>query len=328
MSEASRGSRRRPSRRGQALRGPQTFSGTTRHLTNRALIRFLLIAFVGAFAGQLVVIRLGIQGPARFALMIVMWMPGVAALFASAESRRLAWNSLTTPGWRLLAPAILIGWSVSAIQAGLLIVGFSGRWNNENFPLGDGQIRAEGVNLLLGNGWQGYGAFTLNWLLTLLVGSLVSIIPALGEELGWRAVLQPELERRMGKVTATIAVGLIWGYWHLPINLSGFNDSVHPVLTAALLFPLGSIFLSFPFAWLFRRSRSVWPPALCHGAGDAILGGLLVTSNSWVAENISLLLASVLIALPFMIVVIRQSESRHRNGAVSVESRAGEHRPE
>jgi membrane protease YdiL (CAAX protease family) len=205
----------------------------------------------------------------------------------------------------MLVPAVLIGWSVTAVQAGLLAVGPWGSWNSENFPIGDGQVRAEGIALLLGNHWQNYSSFALNWTLTLLVGSVVSVIPALGEELGWRAVLQPELERRMGQATATITVGLIWGYWHLPINLSGFNDSVHPMVTAVLLFPLGSIFLSFPFAWLFRRSRSVWPPALCHGAGDAILGGLLLKPNSWVVDNISLMLATALIAIPFIILVIR-----------------------
>jgi len=264
-----------------------------------------MITFVGAFIGQVIVIHFGIEGPARYGLMIVMWMPGLAALFACTGSRLLAWNALKTVGWRMLVPAVLIGWSVTAVQAGLLAVGSWGSWNSENFPIGDSQIRAEGIALLLGNQWQNYSSFALNWTLTLFVGSVVSVVPALGEELGWRAVLQPELERRMGRATATITVGLIWGYWHLPINLSGFNDSVHPMVTAVLLFPLGSIFLSFPFAWLFRRSRSVWPPALCHGAGDAILGGLLLKPNSWVVDNISLMLATAIIALPFIILVIR-----------------------
>ncbi len=274
-------------------------------MSNLDVVRFLLITFVGAFIGQAVVIHFDIEGPARYGLMIVMWMPGLASLFACDGSRLLAWNALKTAGWRMLVPAVVLGWSFTALQAGLLALGPWGRWNNEQFPIADGQIRAEGVALLLGNQSQSYSFFALNWILTLLVGSLVSVVPALGEELGWRAVLQPELERRVGGVKATIAVGLIWGYWHLPINSSGFNDSEHPIVTAVLLFPLGSIFLSFPFAWLFRRSGSVWPPALCHGAGDAILGGLLLKSNSWVVDNISLMLATALIALPFISALIR-----------------------
>jgi len=279
-------------------------------MTNRELVRFLVITFVGAFVGQWVVIHFGIQGPASYGLMIVMWMPGLAALVGSAGSRLLACNALKTAGWRMLVPALLIGWSVTALQAALLSLGSWGSWNTQNFPIMNGAIRAEGIGLLLGDQWQSYALFAFNWTLTLLAGSLVSVIPALGEELGWRAVLQPELERRMGRMAATTTVGLIWGYWHLPMNLAGFNDSVHPTLTAVLLFPIGSVFLSFPFAWLFGRSKSVWPVALCHGAGDAILGGLLIRSNSWAAENISLMLASILIALPFIVLVIRASTER------------------
>ena len=275
-------------------------------MSNREVARFLLITFLGAFIGQVAVIHFGIEGPARYGLMIVMWMPGLASLVAADGSRLRAWNALKTAGWNMLVPAVIIGWSITVLQAVLLSVGSWGSWNSGQFPFGDGQIRAEGVALLLGNQSQSYSFFALNWILTLLVGSVVSVIPALGEELGWRAVLQPELERRVGSVTAAIMVGLIWGYWHLPINLSGFNDSVHPMVTAVLLFPLGSIFLSFPFAWLFRRSGSVWPPALCHGAGDAILGGPLLKSNSWVVDNTSLLLATAVIALPFITPLIRR----------------------
>ena len=37
------------------------------------------------------------------------------------------------------------------------------------------------------------------------------------EELGWRAVLEPELERRIPFFAACLATGAIWGLWHLPL---------------------------------------------------------------------------------------------------------------
>ena len=39
----------------------------------------------------------------------------------------------------------------------------------------------------------------------------------LGEELGWRGVLQPKLAGRMGWLAASLAVGAIWLVWHLPL---------------------------------------------------------------------------------------------------------------
>ena len=37
------------------------------------------------------------------------------------------------------------------------------------------------------------------------------------EELGWRAVLEPELERSMPVSAACLVTGAIWGLWHLPL---------------------------------------------------------------------------------------------------------------
>ena len=40
-----------------------------------------------------------------------------------------------------------------------------------------------------------------------------------GEEYGWRYFLQPAIQERIGKRRGAIVVGLIWGIWHLPINM-------------------------------------------------------------------------------------------------------------
>jgi uncharacterized protein len=37
------------------------------------------------------------------------------------------------------------------------------------------------------------------------------------EELGWRGVAQPELERRFNPVVAAIIVAFFWALWHLPL---------------------------------------------------------------------------------------------------------------
>jgi hypothetical protein len=55
------------------------------------------------------------------------------------------------------------------------------------------------------------------------------------------------------------------------------DDSVHPIVTAILLFAIGSILLSFPFAWIFRRSRREYFSYAClalsrpsiHSSGDS-----------------------------------------------------------
>jgi membrane protease YdiL (CAAX protease family) len=143
--------------------------------------------------------------------------------------------------------------------------------------------------------------FWANWSLTLLLGSSLSTLAALGEEIGWRGFLQPALQERRSPFVSTLFVGLVWGYWHVPVNLHGLNDPIHPVLNAWIIFPAASVLLAFPFAWLRQTCGSVWPAAICHGAGDAILGGAPIIATSWSADMGSLLAATCAISLPFAV---------------------------
>lgn len=53
---------------------------------------------------------------------------------------------------------------------------------------------------------------------------LIVILPMMlfgggNEEVGWRMILQPELEKKFGFHIATIFTSIIWWLWHLPIFL-------------------------------------------------------------------------------------------------------------
>ena len=89
-----------------------------------------------------------------------------------------------------------------------------------------------------------------------------------GEEFGWRGYLQTHLFPGR-PLAAAVVTGLIWGIWHYPINLRGYNYPDHPIL-GLLLFPVGTILLSIIFGWLQRRTGSVWAPSLAHAASNAI----------------------------------------------------------
>ncbi|WP_078896519.1 CPBP family intramembrane glutamic endopeptidase [Streptomyces sp. NRRL S-495] len=46
---------------------------------------------------------------------------------------------------------------------------------------------------------------------------LAQLIGACGEEIGWRCLLQPLLRTRFGPLAAPVAVGLLWGGWHVQV---------------------------------------------------------------------------------------------------------------
>ena len=259
------------------------------HPAGAAIYRFLAVVFAGGIITQLIALRAGLRNGGAGWLLLTMWMPALAAFTTSRASRRMAWAALRTLGGRWLGFGLLLGWAPGLIKAALLAIGGSGCWDSEHFELAPDGRSIQGIHhiaVMLGGGPQGFLHFALNLLLSVTLGSAVTaLIGGVGEELGWRAVLQPSLERRFGRFKGTCVVGLIWAYWHLPANLAGYNDTVHPVLTSFVFFPLGAVALSFGFAWLFRESRSVWPAALAHGANNTLGAAFLVVARGWSADT-------------------------------------------
>ncbi len=96
------------------------------------------------------------------------------------------------------------------------------------------------------------------------------LLVAFGEEFGWRAYLLPKL-LPLGARKAVLLVSVIWGAWHWPAILTGFNyglDYWGAPVVGPLLFVLTLIFPSALYAWVTLRSGSVWPAALAHSANN------------------------------------------------------------
>jgi membrane protease YdiL (CAAX protease family) len=113
-------------------------------------------------------------------------------------------------------------------------------------------------------------------LLSLPLNALISSTLALGEEIGWRGFLLPRLSARIGDPLAVVGVGIIWGVWHAPLLLLGYN---YPTLAPGLRLVWMSVFcieLTAILGWLRQRSRSVWPAAIGHGTVNAALGSLAI----------------------------------------------------
>lgn len=108
--------------------------------------------------------------------------------------------------------------------------------------------------------------------LTSSIGVVLSAISAAGEEIGWRGYLLTRLyEARVPK--PALASGLIWGFWHVPLILSGqYASGAYPLLSAAL-FMVSIVSAGFFVARLRLESGSVWPAILMHSAWNSIIQG-------------------------------------------------------
>jgi membrane protease YdiL (CAAX protease family) len=114
---------------------------------------------------------------------------------------------------------------------------------------------------------------------SVIVGAFVNTIPALGEEVGWRGWLLPRL-MTWGAVPAIAASGVLWGLWHAPLILLGYNYPTAPGWTGVLMMTGMCTLVGGILAWLRIRSASVWPAALAHGSLNASVGLSLVFAAS------------------------------------------------
>lgn len=111
-------------------------------------------------------------------------------------------------------------------------------------------------------------------LVSIPLGGLVNMVAAFGEELGWRGWLLPRL-MPLGAWPAMLLSGALWGFWHAPMILLGYNYPSAPVL-GVLLFTLFGMIWGVLHGWTRIATGSVWPATLMHGTINATAGIYLV----------------------------------------------------
>lgn len=102
----------------------------------------------------------------------------------------------------------------------------------------------------------------------LLLTALVTTPILFGEEFGWRGFLQRRLFPD-SHVASAIATGVIWGVWHFPLILRGYNYPDHPFL-GAVVFTVVTVLFSYIFGWFYRRGASIWCNSLAHAATNTV----------------------------------------------------------
>jgi membrane protease YdiL (CAAX protease family) len=108
----------------------------------------------------------------------------------------------------------------------------------------------------------------------LLITAVIATPILWGEEFGWRGYLQLRLLRQH-PLLAALATGVIWGMWHLPLNIRGYNFPDHPLI-GLVVFPVSTALISVIFGWLRQRTGSIWASSLAHAATN-VVGGSLAT---------------------------------------------------
>lgn len=96
------------------------------------------------------------------------------------------------------------------------------------------------------------------------------------EELGWRGIMQPILEKKFKFPIATVITGLVWGIWHIPL---WFVEGSSQQNMAFPFFLVLGVILSFFLAALYKRTQCVFACNVFHGLINTLLSMFVVKLN-------------------------------------------------
>lgn len=211
---------------------------------------------------------------------LMMFAPSIGVLVAGRWVDGMPWRRLlvavglgpvrTQPGF----PRARRG---AARLLGALALALLGTWAIAGAVLGTAFLVSDARPQLVGSVFEALAqgepltVLVIAQLVGVVLGSFVNSVPAAGEEIGWRGYLQPALTARLGLVPALVLGGVLWGAWHAPVLLLGYNFGLYDLRGVGLMC-FACVLLGVWLGWLRGVSGSVWPAALAHGAFNAAAG--------------------------------------------------------
>lgn len=150
--------------------------------------------------------------------------------------------------------------------------------------------------------WASQGALTATTLEPVTKALILFPTMIIGgglEELGWRGIAQPEIERWCPRLTATFIVGAAWALWHLPLfyihGVSQFGGDLP-------LFAVDVLANAYLLGWIYTRTQSILLCVIAHAASNtATAMGFYVSAAHpalpiWIATLTKVLAAAILLA--------------------------------
>lgn len=278
-------------------------------ITMQPIHAYIAFAFAIPWAIWILMDLLGLYGSKAYmaATAILMFMPMLSALIVHRIFRipaiRVSWKPKIRKNSREYLAAWLFPPTLSAAGSVLYFALFP-----EDFSIASFQMAAESLGLT-------DAAFFSMMLAAMLSGAFINMLFALGEEAGWRGFLCPMLSERTGEAKAYIITGVIWGLWHTPVNIMGYNYGLgyigYPILGIAAM----CLFCTSIGTWLSflaRKSQSIWPPALFHGSvnASASIGLLFLPEGSasyLLGPALSGIIPSMLAGIAILIIIGRDN---------------------
>lgn len=250
-------------------------------MNKKQVTKYLLFVFITAYVIQIIASIFAVKNPNmtgktvfQVLMAIVMFTPFFGTLFAKGNFKGIGFKP-RFKGCAYLIPLCFFGPAIiSALGAALFYIIYpdmfdlTGSYMQSSLPEGYNfleMLEQKGVNYLT------YAVIVIVQSIT--YAPLINMFVALGEEVGWRGFLYPELNKSMGKVPTWLLGGIIWGAFHFPcMVIAGYEygtDYFGFPIVGMIIFCVYTILLGLIHEIVYDKTKCIWYPALLHGAVNA-----------------------------------------------------------
>lgn len=220
---------------------------------------FLALVIVFYFFGFWLIFRMGQATPL---MLSVGAATVVTCLIRKKSLDELGWK---WGSWKIQWQSYLIPFFI-ALVAYLIIWSFgTGELYNSEF-LAD---KKESYNL---SDWNDINIFLFHLVLVSSIGFLTSIPSILGEEMGWRGLLVPELSKVTSFTGVALISGMLWSAFHWPLIFLGlYGNEDTSIYYQLFFFTLFITSTGTIMAYIRLKTDSVWTAVMYHGASNIFI---------------------------------------------------------
>lgn len=257
---------------------------------------YLLLVFLFSSVFYFLILRAHtLRGGGGLYVVGLMWCPALAAMLTlKLNGRQLGALGWAWPTRRYAAMSWYVPLVYAVIAYAIAWISGLGGFPNQEFM---GQIAER-----MGQRISPAGSTVLYVLLTSSLGLVGSLSHALGEEIGWRGFLVPELSKTMSFTSTALISGAVWACWHYPVLIWGDYNAGTPTWYGLACFTVMVLGDSFIFAWMRLKSDSLWTGAMLHASHNLYIQAILtpLTRNTgktaWFIDEFGMLLPVVVAA--------------------------------
>ena len=148
--------------------------------------------------------------------------------------------------------------------------------------------------------WNDLSIFLFHFGLISTISFIVSLPSILGEEIGWRGLLVPELAKTMSFTGVGLVSGFIWALFHWPLIILGlYGNDVTPLYYQLFVFSVFITATGIIMAYFRLKTNSLWPAVIYHASSNIFIQKFFTpititnTDSAWFIDEFGAVMAIV-----------------------------------